>query len=112
MIQNTPMVNMIMIILGILDIIMTYVSVQNYKRDKVRYNENLHSMNKAILYLREDMNAISNIYNYSGNDEEDNEDFYVCKSSLDSVKKNLHGDFLSCLKKNWIRNNGRLVRVQ
>ena len=42
----------------------------------------------------------------------DNEDFYVCKSSLDSVKKNLHGDFLSCLKKNWIRNNGRLVRVQ
>jgi hypothetical protein len=112
MIQSTPIVNIIMIILGIFDIIMTCITVQKYKRDKVMYNQHLLSTHKAILYLREDMNAIRNIYKHSVINEEDNDDFYVSNSSLNSVKKNLHGYFLDCLKKNWVRNNGRLVRVQ
>ena len=112
MIQNTSIVNIMMIILGIFDIILRYITVQNYKKDKARYNKYLNSTRKAILYLKEDMNAIRNIYKYNDINEEDNDDFYVSKKSLDSVKKNLHGDFLNCLKKNWVRNNGRLVRVQ
>ena len=100
--------NIMLMIVGALDIYFTMYTVKKYKRDKQYFKKVNKKILKEFMYLKQDIIALRNI---GSKDFEESNDGEYTREELNDVKKNLYPVFLDCVKK-WSRDEtGRLVRV-
>ena len=106
---GTLLMNLMLVVVGVLDIYFTMYTINKYKRDKLYFKRVNKRILKEFRYLKQDIIALRNIGNKDF--EEINDGDYTTEDLID-VKKNLYTSFLKCTKRTWERDNsGRLVRV-